>query len=209
MNRRDAISRVALILGVSVVGGDLFLSGCKSSTEAAADFVLSENQVMFLNEVGETILPATAGSGGAKAAKVGQFMQVMVRDCYAPEDQEVFLSGLEKIDNWSKEVKGKEFLKCTPAERTEVLVKLNDDLKEYKKKNELLKQQELQKEKASQAGGKPNYLKKSIPDHYFSMVKQLTLLGYFTSEVGYKAQGYVSVPGRYDGDVRHPESSAA
>jgi hypothetical protein len=209
MNRRDAISRVALILGVSVIGGDLFLSGCKSSTQAAADFVLNENQVLLLNEIGETILPATAKSGGAKAAKVGEFMQVMVRDCYAPEDQEVFLSGLEKIDDYSKEIKGKTFLKCSPAERTEVLVKLDEEVKEYKKKNELLKQQELEKEKASQAGGKPNYLKKSIPDHYFSMVKQLTLLGYFTSEVGYKAQGYEPVPGRYDGDVRHQETSAA
>jgi hypothetical protein len=209
MNRREAISRVALILGVSVIGGDLFLSGCKSSTEAAADFVLSQNQILLLDEIGETIIPATAGSGGAKAAKVGQFMQVMVRDCYAPEDQEAFLSGLEKINDFSKKTADKEFLKCSPAERKEVLVKLDQDVKEYNKKNELLKQQELEKEKASQAGGKPNYLKKSIPDHYYVMIKQLTLLGYFTSEVGYKAQGYVSVPGRYDGDVRHPETSVA
>jgi hypothetical protein len=40
---------------------------------------------------------------------------------------------------------------------------------------------------------------KDTPAHYFRMMKELTLLGYFTSEVGYtKAQRYVESPGRFD-----------
>jgi hypothetical protein len=206
MNRREAISRVAIILGATVIGGDLFLAGCKSSS---ARFALDEGQIALLNEVGETILPATAASGGAKSAKVGEFMQVMVRDCYSPADQEIFLSGMDKLNDFSKKNTSKEFLKCSASERQDLLVKLDAEVKEYKKQNDLLKQQELEKEKASQAGGKPNYIKKEIPDHYFAMIKQLTLLGYFTSEVGYKAQSYVSVPGHYDGNVGKPQTSAA
>jgi hypothetical protein len=206
MNRREAISRVAILLGATVIGGDLFLSGCKNS---AASFALDEGQIAFLNEIGETILPQTAASPGAKSAKVGEFMQVMVRDCYSPAEQETFLSGMEKLNAFSKKTMSKDFMNCSAPERHDLLVKLDQEAREYKKQNDLLKQQELEKEKASQAGGKPNYIKKEIPDHYFAMMKQLTLLGYFTSEAGYKAQKYVSVPGHYDGDVRHRETSVA
>ena len=38
------------------------------------------------------------------------------------------------------------------------------------------------------------------PPHYFRMLKELTVLGYFTSEVGYRdVLEYVETPGRYDG----------
>lgn len=206
MNRREAISRVAILLGATVIGGDFFLSGCRNQ---AANFTLDEGQIALLNEVGETILPQTAASAGAKSANVGEFMQLMVRDCYSPAEQDTFLSGIDKLNAFSKQHMSKEFLKCSASERHDLLVKLDQEAKEYKKQNDLLKQQELEKEKASQAGGKPNYIKKEIPDHYFAMMKQLTLVGYFTSETGYKAQQYVSVPGRYDGDVRHQETSVA
>ena len=37
------------------------------------------------------------------------------------------------------------------------------------------------------------------PPHYFRMMKELALLGYFTSEIGYtKAMRYVESPGRFD-----------
>jgi hypothetical protein len=37
------------------------------------------------------------------------------------------------------------------------------------------------------------------PAHYFRMMKELALLGYFTSEIGYtQAMRYVETPGRFD-----------
>jgi len=40
---------------------------------------------------------------------------------------------------------------------------------------------------------------KEAPAHWFRMVKELTLLGYFTSEIGCtKAMRYVEAPGRYE-----------
>jgi len=168
MNRRDAISRVAILMGGTIFGAELFLSGCKSSDPATAKFALDADQISLLNEIGETILPQTTASGGAKAANVGQFMQVMVRDCYSPEEQKVFLEGIDQLNKTSKETQGKEFMKCNAQERHNLLLKL-DKLT-------------------------------NVP--YFAMIKQLTLLGYFTSEIGYKAMGYVAVPRYYKGDVR-------
>jgi hypothetical protein len=203
MNRREAISRVALLMGSTIIGAELFISGCKSDTAAAIKFELTADQIKLLNEIGGTILPATAASGGAKEAMVGQFMQVMVRDCYTADEQKIFTDGLTELNERCDKVYGKQFTECSEAERHDLLVKLDAEVKEDKKSTDLLKQKEIEKEKASQASGKPNYLKKTFPVPYFAMIKQLTLLGYFTSEAGYKSMGYVTVPGRYDGDVRH------
>ncbi|MET3115551.1 hypothetical protein AAKU52_003300, partial [Pedobacter sp. CG_S7] len=43
MNRRDAISRVAILMGGTIFGAELFLSGCTSGNPAAAKFVLDAN----------------------------------------------------------------------------------------------------------------------------------------------------------------------
>ena len=85
MNRREAISSVALLLGGTLIGAEAFISGCKTSDKNAAAFSLSTDDITFLNEVGETILPAT-GTPGAKEAKVGEFMSVYVKDCYEAKD---------------------------------------------------------------------------------------------------------------------------
>ena len=42
------------------------------------------------------------------------------------------------------------------------------------------------------------------PAHYFRMMKELALLGYFTSEIGYtQAMRYVESPGRFDPCAPH------
>jgi hypothetical protein len=201
MDRRTAISRVAILLGSTIIGGDLFISGCKSDPGKVDQTVLNESQISYLNEVAETILPKTAASEGAKAANVGLFMKTMVRDCYSAEEQQIFFDGLDELEKESKKMNNKGFLKSSAEERRKLLISLDAELKEIKKSNDLLKQKEAERQKSAQASGKPNYLKKSPPASYFAMIKQLTLLGYFTSEIGYKSMGYVPVPGRYDGNV--------
>jgi hypothetical protein len=42
------------------------------------------------------------------------------------------------------------------------------------------------------------------PPHYFRLMKELALLGYFTSEIGYtQAMRYTEMPGRFDPCVPH------
>ena len=91
MNRREAISSVAILLGGTLLGAEAFMSGCKTTDKNAASGInLSKEDIAFLNEVGETILPATA-TPGAKEAKVGEFMAVYVKDCYEEKDQTIFV----------------------------------------------------------------------------------------------------------------------
>ena len=186
MNRREAISSVALLLGGTLIGAEAFISGCKTSDKNAAAFNLSKDDIAFLNEVGETILPAT-GTPGAKEAKVGEFMSVYVKDCYEAKDQTLFAEGLKKLDEASKKKSGKTFLESTPEQRHDLLVDLDKEMKDYQKSK-----------------------KETDPTHYFKMVKELTLLGFFTSEVGAtKALRYVAVPGKYEGCIPYKKGDKA
>lgn len=177
MNRRDAINRVAWILGGTVVGAELFLSGCTNSSAHHEDEFFTHHRLALLNEIGETILPTTS-TPGAKAANVAAFMAAMVLDCYKPEEQKAFKQGLEAFEEECHRIYGGSFVGLSLEERTTFLKRLEKEAQEY---NE----------------DKPNY----GTWHYFSMIRQLTMLGYFTSEVACtKAMRYLPVPGRYDGN---------
>ncbi|MEL7342639.1 MAG: gluconate 2-dehydrogenase subunit 3 family protein, partial [Bacteroidota bacterium] len=46
--------------------------------------------------------------------------------------------------------------------------------------------------------------------NYFSVMKQLTLWGYFTSEIGAtQALRYIDVPGKYDGEYPYKKGDRA
>lgn len=114
MDRRELIKMVAALTGAVVIGGDLFLTGCKTGTKAEAGF--SPSNIALLDEVGETIIPATS-TPGAKAAQVGEFMKAMVTDCYTERQQTVFTKGLADLEDACKKANGKSFMECTPQQR--------------------------------------------------------------------------------------------
>jgi hypothetical protein len=189
MNRRDALARVGLLLGGTVIGAEMFLSGCKNAPEqhiGAGGTNFSNDDIAYLDEVAETILPAT-DSPGAKEAKVGEFMARIVKDCYTQPDQKVFLDGMVKLNEECKKKYDNTFMAITPEQRHELLVALDKEAKAY-----------------------GDAKKKDDPAHYFRMMKELTLWGYFTSEPGAtKALRYVAVPGRYEGCVDYKKGEKA
>lgn len=185
MNRREALSSVAILLGGTIIGGQAFLAGCKPAGSAALTF--SAEDIAFLDEVAETILPTTAGSPGAKAAKVGEFMTTIVKDCYEEKDQQVFLEGIKKLKEASLSKNGKALLESSPEQRTSLLQSLDEEQKAYSK------------------GKQP-----TAPNHYFTMMKQLTIWGYFSSEIGAnKALRYLAVPGKYEGCIPYKKGDKA
>ncbi|HVW97271.1 MAG TPA: gluconate 2-dehydrogenase subunit 3 family protein [Mucilaginibacter sp.] len=203
MNRRDAIGRVALLMGGAVIGAEFFISGCKSGTAKVADLFAADN-VTLLNEVADTILPTTS-SPGAKAANVGHFMAVMVQDCYTTDDQKVFMDGISKLDDASQKKFSNKFMALTPQQRTELLTDLDKEQKEYTDKKNKDAAADMEKHKDEK-----DYEPAPVPNHYFRMMKELTLLGYFTSEIGAtKALRYIAVPGHYDGDVPYKKGDRA
>ncbi|HEY5461888.1 MAG TPA: gluconate 2-dehydrogenase subunit 3 family protein [Hanamia sp.] len=214
MNRRDAVQYISLLVGGTLIGSNVFLSGCKSATGVSMTF--TDADIALLNEIAETILPATK-TPGAKAAKVGQFMTVMVNDCYEAPDQKIFHEGISKIDVASKDKNGKSFMESTPQQRHDLLVSLDakvkdDNMKITKYINSLTPDQRTQM-KIQQDFTSSDPLadkRRENPDYYFQMMKQLTLLGYFTSEIGCtQAMRYVERPGSYNGDLPYKKGDKA
>jgi hypothetical protein len=200
MNRRELLKMAAAATGGVVIGGEFFLAGCKNP-EAGQSKEFTENDVAFFDEVAETIFPKTS-TPGAKEAKVGQFMTVMVNDCYTEDDQKAFRDGQAAINDACKKLHGGNFMKATPEQRKEVLVSLDKDVKDHQTKRKEFNKEQDDLEKKAQANGDTNFKRKTMPAHYFTMMKQLTILGYFTSKEGRTgATRYEPVPGKYLGDV--------
>ena len=183
MNRRAYIKQIAVLTGAAVVGADIFLSGCSPNGPSG---YFTQTQIALLNEIGETILPVT-DTPGAKAAEVGKFMEVMVRDCYTTEQQVTFKEGLKALDAKCREQYGDSFKNVSQQQRHDLLVMLEKEAKAYNEKKE-----------------------KDKPVHYYTMMKQLTLWGFFTSETGMtKTLRHLPVPGRYDGAFPYTKGEKA
>ena len=198
MKRRRFISSVTLILPAAIIGSDVLFSSCKSELKKES---FTQDDINLLNDIGETIIPASSTSPGAKAAKVGEFMKVYVTDCYNAEDRETFIEGINTIKTLSKSKYGMEFLKLTASQKQELLNLLEKEAREYgqhKRKPALPAGDAIQTGKAQEEKMKV----KAGSNHYYLMMKELTLLGYFTSEVGAtQALRYIQTPGSYKGDI--------
>lgn len=189
IDRREAIRRVSAMLGgAAFIGGTTLLAACSreggrgvdsatvvSTTPEPKQTMFTAEEVAYLDEIAETILPETS-TPGAKAARCGVFMAVMVQDCYEKKDQDIFRAGLTALNEASQKANNAPFMQATPEQRTALLTTIDKEAIEYQDKK-----------------------KEEEPNHYFRMVKELTLLGYFTSEVGMtKALRYAETPGRFD-----------
>lgn len=183
MNRREAVRKVTFLLGGAITATSLsvFTKGCIP--------IGGEKEVRFngsheatLSEIADTIIPDT-GVPGAKAAGVGPFIIMMMKDCYPQEVQKVFIDGLEKVEKDSASRFNRSFITLSRTEREGVL-------------EELKKEAKIQQETNISEGIK------DAPPHFFQLATELTYLGYFTSEIGAtQALNYVHIPGKYEGCV--------
>lgn len=216
IDRREAVRRVGLLLGgITFIGGSGLLEACtRERTPVAAGKNVGEftaDDVAFLDEVADTILPTTS-TPGAKAALTGPFMAKMVTDCYEPADQKIFRDGIAKLDAACQKKNGTSFMKATPQQRLALLTEVDKEAKDYtdavnRAKERKAKGDTSQVDAATLAGEQrpkdegaaAQAITADSPPHYFRMMKELTMLGYFTSEIGMtQAMRYQETPGRYD-----------
>jgi hypothetical protein len=186
LTRREAIRRVSALLGgATLIGQSAWLYGCTTPQRSPAD-LFSAQDIALLDEIADTILPETK-TPGAKAAGVGPFIATMVTDTYDPREQRLFLDGIAALEDESRAQNGGGFMASSPAQRVALLERLDREAIEYMRR--------------PGADGRP---------HYFRMIKELTLLGYFTSEIGCtQAQRYVETPGRFEPSVTYTAGEKA
>ena len=180
MNRREAIERTALILGYAVSAPAMMgiLNGCKAKPELAFKPVfLTTEQAGLVSELAEIIIPKT-DTPGAKEAGVPAFIDTMLKDVYKQEDKDKFIAGLTAFNEDAKKAQGDDFVSLSPEKQVEFFKGVHD---------------------AAVAGVKSGEIKERP---FVLKVKELTLLGFFTSEPGAtQVLQYESVPGAYHGCV--------
>lgn len=144
------------------------------ATQGPVNF--SAQNIALMDEVAETILPRT-DTPGAKDVQVGQFMSVYVNDCYTLDEQAIFHKGLMTLEDNCKKNYGRSFIALQQNEREDFVNQLDREAK------------------VDVAAGRI---------HYFTMIKQLTLFGFFTSEAGAnQVLRHAPIPGRYDGNLAY------
>jgi hypothetical protein len=189
---------MALMMGAAISATTMgaLLESCNHTPDkAGAKLLFSTDQQALITQLADLIIPTT-DTPGAKAAGVGPFITMMIGECYPEKAQNIFTDGLADVDSRANKQFSKNFLALTADQQNQLLKALADET--AKQKVEDKKKADADKPAALDAVNKKP--KKKGDAYFFQIIRELTLLGYFTSEIGAsQALVYVPVPGRYEG----------
>ena len=184
MNRRELLQRVAWMMGgaISAPAALGVLGGCSAKKEIGWKPVfLSDEQAALVAEVAEIIIPKT-DTPGAKDAGVPAFIDTLLKDVYTQEDRDRYLAGLKAFDDGAQSKYGKPFMQLGKKEQAEYVQAANDEAV------------------AVELAYDPR--PKTLRRPFILMTKELSLLGFFTSEPGAtQVLQHVAVPGAYQACV--------
>lgn len=171
MNRRDAVKATTALLGGVFVGTAGLLTACAPAGREGRG-ILSRDDEALIEEIADTLLPATPSSPGAKAAGVGATMNLLLTDCYTPEAQQRVMQGLDAFRSTCDERCGGDFASLARQRREQLLREIDAEAQQ------------------------------NADSHYFPLVRELAHGAYFSSQIGAtQALRYVPVPGRFDGCI--------
>jgi len=181
MDRREALKRTAWIMGgvISAPAMVGVLNGCTAKpTIDWKPLFLTADQGVLVSQVAEIIIPKT-DTPGAKDTGVPAFIDLMLKDAYSKEDQDHYLESLRFFDEECKTEYDDSFVELDAERQTAFVKKIHDKAVEVEKNT------------------------KPAPKRPFIlMTKELTMLGFFTSEVGAtQVLQYLPVPGSYKGCI--------
>ena len=172
INRREAIRASTLVVGGLLLTSNGLVFGCARAPERIANRVLNTDDQALMEGIADTLLPTTKASPGARAARAGAEINLLLTDCYEPEAQARLVDGLNEFRRTLHARFHSAFAPLPQETRESVLRDLDGE--------------------ASHAGGK----------HWFSLARELAERTYFSSEIGMtKAKRWTMEPGRWIGCV--------
>jgi gluconate 2-dehydrogenase gamma chain len=180
LTRREALKRVAWLMGGTVSASAILAiqKGYSTTTPAGRKTsFLTPPQMGIVSAVSEIMIPRT-DTPGAIDVGVPRFIDLMLEDVYTQKDRGHYLSGLADFDAAAHTEQGKEFLALDPTHQVELVRRFHDAA--------VIEEQ------------RPGGPREDLQRPFILMMKELTLLGFFTSEAGAtQVLQYVAVPGSY------------
>lgn len=175
MQRREV---VRLLLGTAAIPLlprevlALFQQAHAQLPSAPALRTLTPHQDAIVSTIAELIIPETE-TPGAKSVRVNEFIDLILSEWFDAEDKANFLTGIDGVDRQSHELYSKDFVDCTAVQQKQLLTAMDEELTEMRQADR----------HAMRLRGR-----RQMPADrsFFYAVKQLTLVGYFTSEEGAK-----------------------
>jgi hypothetical protein len=185
ITRREAVSRVAILLGGAIsaptLAGALDAATRRTWTAPRPDWAprtLDPGQLELVATMAEHIVPQT-DTPGARAAGVHRFVDTLLSDHYPRPERDRFVAGLADVDARTRSRHGKAFVECSADQQVALLTELDEAAYPVT------------------GGDAP----RSPEAWFFHRIKELTLVGYYTSQIGATQELHPSPFGAYRGDI--------
>jgi hypothetical protein len=185
MQRRDVLRLLTSAAAVSAMPLELVLSLQQARAQAKSFGglrTLNPHQNATVTLISEYIIPET-DTPGAKGAAVNEFIDLLLTDWFDNADTARFLQGLAHVDETSRKRFAADFIACTGSQQLQLMKQFDDGAMEFVR---------------SQTAHKS--LTPISEVNFFYTLKRLTLVGYYTSEIGFKKElGKAIIPPAHDG----------
>lgn len=191
MNRRDALRVLTAGAILPAFPPELFAFYRDAHPEGVYSLrTLNPHQNDTVVAMIDQILPAT-DTPGAKGARVNEFIDVILTEWANDEERRNFLSGLDDVDKQSSALFGKDFASASSAQQVALLRSMDEAAAIARSDRKDLP-----------PFWEPEGRDTQMQGDFFTVFKNMTLHGYYTSEIGFTQELKLHViPGAQHGCV--------
>jgi glucoside 3-dehydrogenase (cytochrome c) hitch-hiker subunit len=175
MQRRDVLKMLAGGAVLPVFSSPLAAFFREAQAQIGPGYklrTLTPHQNATVTLMTDLIIPDT-DTPGAKAARVNEFIDVILTEWATDEERQHFLEGLADVDKQSKELFGKDFVDATPKQQLTLLHAMDDEAAEKRATRH------------ERHGNTVPEMDTQLKGNFYDVFRGITLHGYYTSEIGY------------------------
>jgi hypothetical protein len=198
MQRREALRLVLAGSVLPALSPDLFAFFQEAHPAAGyALRTLNPHQNATVVTMTDLIIPET-DTPGAKAARVNEFIDVILTEWATDDERQHFLAGLADIDKQNHDLFGKDFVDASPAQQFTLLRALDESGTPARAREQ------------HHGNTIPEDRDKQLVGDFFTVFRAITIHGYYTSEIGFKQELHMQIiPGALHGCAPLPAQKKA
>jgi hypothetical protein len=200
MDRRQILQRAGMVLGGAVSSGTAMalLSGCAASPDPSPDKTpsaapqagrwLSAEEMLITTAMADQILPRTA-TPGALDVGVPAFIDLLLADWQPAREKATLRAGLARAQMDARNAHKAAFWTLRPEQMVALMTVYDQEAFEQ---------------------GRRTVSDANPPPHFFRLMKEMTTVGFFSSEVGAtQVLKYAAVPGQWQADIPYSDVGRA